>query len=137
MPGYIPSNGVVSSSGVAISGAGTVAVVPLLTDCSHPITNFGHQLLLPTQFAFGPGQGLPVLEASGSLAVSGAEMTNSYGLQLYAKDNIFNAKYNISIRAKPLGVSKIIFTLHYFSPTGGLELTLSNDVESNPGPPRR
>merc|ERR1719470_392677 len=85
MPGSLPSNGVLTSSGVAISGAGTVAGVPLLTDCSQhtqPITNFGHQLLLPTQFAFGPGQGLPVLEASGSVAVSGAELSNSYGLQL-------------------------------------------------------
>ena len=56
---------------------------------------------------------------------------------LYAKDNVCNTMNNIPIRASPLGVSKIIFTLHYFSPTGGLEITLSNDVESNPGPPRR
>merc|ERR1712142_88048 len=91
MPGSLPSNGVLTSSGVAISGSGTVAGVPLLTDCSQhtqPITNFGHQLLLPTQFAFGPGQGLPVLEASGSVAVSGAELTNSYGLQLQSNSEL-------------------------------------------------
>merc|ERR1719470_668434 len=91
MPGSLPSNGVLTSSGVAISGAGTVAGVPLLTDCSQhtqPITNFGHQLLLPTQFAFGPGQGLPVLEASGSVAVSGAELSNSYGLQLQSNSDL-------------------------------------------------
>ena len=63
-----------------------------------PITNFGHQLLLPTQFSFGPGTpgelfsldpislkshcspGLPVLEGS-SVAVSGAG-DPGYGLQL-------------------------------------------------------
>merc|ERR1712013_445985 len=46
-----------------------------------PITNFGHQLLLPTQFSFGPGTpGLPVLEGS-SVAVSGAA-DPGYGLQL-------------------------------------------------------
>jgi len=93
MPGSLPSNGVLTSSGVAISGTGTVAGVPLLTDCSQhtqPITNFGHQLLLPTaQFAFGPGQGLPVLEASGSVAVSGTELTNStYGLQLQSNSDL-------------------------------------------------
>jgi len=91
MPGSLPSNGVLTSSGVAISGSGSVAGVPLLTDCSQhtqPITNFGHQLLLPTQFAFGPGQGLPVLEASGSVAVSGAELTNSYGLQLQSNSEL-------------------------------------------------
>merc|ERR1719209_2387248 len=92
MPGSLPSNGVLTSSGVAISGSGTVAGVPLLTDCSQhtqPITNFGHQLLLPTQFAFGPGQGLPVLEASGSVAVSGAEISNStYGLQLQSNSDL-------------------------------------------------
>merc|ERR1719508_548978 len=92
MPGSLPSNGVLSSSGVAISGSGTVAGVPLLTDCSQhtqPITNFGHQLLLPTQFAFGPGQGLPVLEATGSVAVSGTELSNStYGLQLQSNSDL-------------------------------------------------
>eukprot|EP00092_Neocalanus_flemingeri_P106095 GFUD01136081.1.p1 GENE.GFUD01136081.1~~GFUD01136081.1.p1 ORF type:complete len:2869 (+),score=812.68 GFUD01136081.1:304-8910(+) len=92
MPGSLPSNGVLSSSGVAISGSGTVAGVPLLTDCSQhtqPITNFGHQLLLPTQFAFGPGQGLPVLEAAGSVAVSGTDLSNStYGLQLQSNSDL-------------------------------------------------
>merc|ERR1719167_1462891 len=92
MPGSLPSNGVLTSSGVAISGTGSVTGVPLLTDCSQhtqPITNFGHQLLLPTQFAFGPGQGLPVLEASGSVAVSGTEINNStYGLQLQSNSDL-------------------------------------------------
>ena len=56
----LPSAGVITTSLAA-------STVPLLTDCSQhssqPITNFGHQLLLQPQFAFGPGQGLPVLEA--------------------------------------------------------------------------
>jgi len=51
-----------------------------------PITNFGHQLLLPTQFSFGPGTpGLPVLEGS-SVAVSGAA-DPGYGLQLAQDGN--------------------------------------------------
>merc|ERR1719264_1900675 len=51
-----------------------------------PITNFGHQLLLPTQFSFGPGTpGLPVLEGS-SVAVSGAG-DPGYGLQLAQDGN--------------------------------------------------
>ena len=77
----LPSAGVITTSLPASS-------VPLLTDCSQhssqPITNFGHQLLLQPQFAFGPGQGLPVLEAGGNVAVSGADINNpaAYGIQL-------------------------------------------------------
>ena len=77
----LPSAGVITTSLAASS-------VPLLTDCSQhssqPITNFGHQLLLQPQFAFGPGQGLPVLEAGGNVAVSGADLNNpaAYGIQL-------------------------------------------------------
>ena len=60
--------------------------VPLLTDCSQhtqPITNFGHQLLLQPQF-FGPGNGLPVLDAAGNVATVAGDIANAYGLQLPA-----------------------------------------------------
>ena len=65
---------------------------PILTDCSQhasqpsqPITNFGHQLLLQPQFAFGPGNGLPVLDAAGNnIAGEIAANPAAYGLQLPA-----------------------------------------------------
>ena len=64
---------------------------PILTDCSQhaqssqPITNFGHQLLLQPQFAFGPGNGLPVLDAAGNnIAGDIAANPAAYGLQLPA-----------------------------------------------------
>jgi len=74
----------------AVPGGQSAGGVPLLTDCSQhtttgqqatgPITNFGHQLLLPTQFAFGPSQGLPVLDTGGQhVSVSDPQ---TYGLQL-------------------------------------------------------
>jgi len=85
-----------SGTGVGVGVAGSVSStgghtvqVPLLTDCSQhagthhqpqPITNFGHQLLLPAgQFAFGPScgppggatSGLPVQLETGAGSVAG------------------------------------------------------------------
>ena len=90
------TNGVLTSlAGVPPSAADLAAAGqtgPILTDCSQhasqssqPITNFGHQLLLQPQFAFGPGNGLPVLDASGNnIAGEIAANPAAYGLQLPA-----------------------------------------------------
>ena len=83
-----------SLAGVQASAADLAAAGqpgPILTDCSQhpqssqPITNFGHQLLLQPQFAFGPGNGLPVLDAAGNnIAGDIAANPAAYGLQLPA-----------------------------------------------------
>jgi len=72
VPGGVP--GLVGG----VSGAGCVAGLPLLTDCSQhtqPISGFGHQLLLQPQFTFG-GNGLPVIDGGG-VAVSGGDLSNA------------------------------------------------------------
>lgn len=90
------TNGVLTNlAGVQPTAAELAAAggtVPILTDCSQhasqpsqPITNFGHQLLLQPQFAFGPGNGLPVLDAAGNnIAGDIAANPAAYGLQLPA-----------------------------------------------------
>ena len=77
----------------------------LLTDCSQhtssqPITNFGHQLLLQPQFAFGPGNGLPVLDAAGNVT---GDLANpaAYGLQLPAGTDLSHIGFPTAAGAAP------------------------------------
>ena len=94
----LPSNGVITSQ--TVDTAALQAGQTLLTDCSQhaaaagqPITNFGHQLLLQPQFAFGPGNGLPVLDAAGNVAGDLATNPAAYGLQLPAGTDLSHLQF--------------------------------------------
>ena len=95
-------------NGVAAQQLQDPAATQLLTDCSQhaaaagPITNFGHQLLLQPQFAFGPGNGLPVLDAAGNnIAGELAANPAAYGLQLPAGTDLSHIGFPAASQLPP------------------------------------